>query len=49
VALLGLDELIAAFEAPAMAGPETPGARPTALQLAAMRDYRARYGVAAAV
>jgi orotate phosphoribosyltransferase len=49
VAILGLDELIAAFEAPAVAGAETLGARPTALQLAAMRDYRARYGVAAAM
>jgi hypothetical protein len=48
VAIVTLDELIAAFEP---GGADTPGAStdpgaaaPTAAQLAAMRDYRHRYG-----
>ncbi len=51
VAILTLEELIAAFEtaSPEASGdPATPSA-PTPQQLAAMRDYRRRYGVAPAV
>jgi orotate phosphoribosyltransferase len=56
VAIVTLDELIAAFE-PGSAGPagcltaETLGGAPppAAAQLAAMRDYRRRYGVSPAV
>jgi orotate phosphoribosyltransferase len=50
VAIVALDELIGAFDAP---GADIAGAaadaRPTATQLEAMRDYRRRYGVDAAV